>query len=801
MTDEGCPSREELLAFGLGRLNEAVADRVAQHLDECGVCQAAIEAVTPGDSLVKRLRQQGHGDPYGLEPQRQQALVAALAVASEVLGIEPTVTSLANTLGAPRAENDDPLQAIAIVAFRQRLLASGLLSAEELAAFERTLVGDHDLLDDANASILAAELIRAGKLTSYQVDAICRGREHTLVLGEYTVLDKIGQGGMGQVYKARHRRMERVVALKILPPAAVSSPEAVKRFHREVRAAARLSHPNIVVAYDAGQAGDIHFLVMEYVDGRDLSALLRERGPLATEDAVGYVLQAARGLAYAHAAGMVHRDVKPANLLLDRQGTVKILDLGLARYEDPIAETDPGVDGLTHPGQVMGTVDYMAPEQAYDTRQADGRADIYGLGCTLYRLLTGKNVYGGETTVQKILAHREQTIPSIRDLRPEVPAGIDVVFARMVAKRREDRFETMNEAIAALKQCLDPSWQPTAAIAPGVATSAPAPKRLRQWVGGAAIVGAALAWAGYATVGQRGVQTVHVVSPERVVAQWALKHGGGLTCTLDGKTSVKVRTTDELPSSDYWITEISLVDFPEPLGAAELAPLAKLRDLRFLWFQRCRFQPEAFMHLGDIATLRELRFQRCESLDDTALDGLGRLTNLSWLGIPGASISDEGMMKLAALDLSALNISDTPISDAGLLPLQKMTKVRNLELRRTNVTNYGMTILRRFPRMEHLALAGTKVSNSGLGELQGMQELKYLELQETQVGDKGLAYLKSLASLAELTLAGTPITDAGIEPLAQLAQLKTLDLSRTQVSASAITRLKQALPSCQIKGP
>jgi serine/threonine-protein kinase len=182
-----------------------------------------------------------------------------------------------------------------------------------------------------SAEDLARLLVHAGKLTAFQAKCLYQGKTRGLILGEYVVLEKIGGGGMGVVFKARHRRMERIVALKTLHSQSMREPESIQRFYREVKTAARLNHPNIVLAHDAGEHEGIHYFVMEYVDGRDLATVVRERGPLPVEEAVEYILQAARGLAYANAQGVIHRDIKPGNLLVDRQGTVKILDMGLAR--------------------------------------------------------------------------------------------------------------------------------------------------------------------------------------------------------------------------------------------------------------------------------------------------------------------------------------------------------------------------------------------------------------------------------------------------------------------------------------
>jgi WD40 repeat protein/serine/threonine protein kinase len=277
------------------------------------------------------------------------------------------------------------------------------------------------------------------------------GPSEPAVIDRYEILQKLGEGGMGIVYKARHVDMGRIVALKVLQGVDFGTEQRRRHFRQEIRALGRLSHPNIVAAFDAETGSGDPFLVMEFVEGEDLQALVRRRGPLPVTEAVDYVVQAARGLGHAHAQSVVHRDVKPSNLLRARDGAVKVLDLGLARLRASSGPADPTVSAhATRPGAVMGTLAYMAPEQAADTASADHRADIYSLGCTLFFLLTGHAPYRSQDTLSLLLDHREGPIPSLRESRGDVPRGLDCLCQKMLAKRPVDRPQSMAEVIKSL---------------------------------------------------------------------------------------------------------------------------------------------------------------------------------------------------------------------------------------------------------------------------------------------------------------------------------------------------------------
>ena len=349
----------------------------------------------------------------------------------------------------------------------EQLSAVGLISREELTS---ATVGCEAATD---GHAIVDKLADAGRLTAFQAQAIHEGRMSDLVIGNYEILARLGAGGMGTVFKARHRRMKRIVALKVMSRQLCNNQNSVQRFQREVETIARLSHPNIVLAYDADEAEVGHFLVMELVDGRDLASVVQQSGPLSIRDAVSCTIQTAQGLAYAHSQSIMHRDIKPANLLRDHLGMVKITDLGLARLNQA-AQADADT-GLTQTGSVVGTPDYMSPEQAMDSGGIDHRTDIYSLGCTLYYLLLGSPPYQGNSIMATLLKHRDMPIPMLSALRPDTPAELEAVFRKMVAKKPADRFQTMEDVVAALMTVPLPMQEVTPRPSASVPPTSPTP--------------------------------------------------------------------------------------------------------------------------------------------------------------------------------------------------------------------------------------------------------------------------------------------------------------------------------------
>jgi serine/threonine protein kinase len=445
---------------------------------------------------------------------------------------------------------------------------------------------------------LAGLLVRDGVLTRFQAEQFLQGKWRRFTIGKYKVLDRIGTGGMGSVYLCEHKFMRRLAAVKVLPTARAKDPSALERFYREARVVAALDHPNIVRAYDIDQEDDLHFLVMEYVDGASLQEIVRREGPLEPVRCADYISQAALGLQHAHeVAAIVHRDIKPGNLIVDRAGTLKVLDMGLARFFNDEA------DLLTkkYDENVLGTADYLAPEQVLDSHGVDIRADIYSLGATAYFCLTGRTPFGEGTIAQKLIWHQTRQPKPIRSFRSDVPEGMLAVLEKMMAKDAAQRYRTPAEVVHAIQ----PWTKPPATQAPSnpaaqrkigkssergalrssaeiVRAQAASPQEARKAPAAAAGNGNVIA---VDEDGAKGIETPSLAGLERTGSETDLSGGVGADSVTTGSSTVPEilvpASTGGGPGEDNegLVWESLTSDTPNPVLKADTARNRPLKVL------------------------------------------------------------------------------------------------------------------------------------------------------------------------------------------------------------------------------
>jgi len=553
----------------------------------------------------------------------------------------------------------------------------------------------------------------------------------------YKAVELVGKGGMGDVYRAEHRMMERTVAIKVIHRELVRNPDAVDRFHREVKTAARLSHPNIVTAFDAEQADDLHFLVMEYVDGVNLAQLVEQRGPLSIETACSYVNQAAVAMQYAHERGMVHRDIKPHNLMVDEAGHVKILDFGLAslaRQAVPMGNTFVPSGDLTSAGSIMGTPSYISPEQADDARRADIRSDLYSLGATLYYLLAGHAPFAGGDVSHTLQSHADVEPRPIEELREDVPAPVAGTLRRMMAKNPDQRYQTPREVAAALEPFAEDSH----------ANPHPA------------------------------VQTAS--GDRRLFAQPAVVAAVALLMVAILGVAWYAATRDEAgPVGDAGAVDQNaapVVDTCEGSGSGEADDAAPGK-------------------IAAIAAINELGGRM-------RFNGSPEVVTVT---LQGRHIRDSHLAILKGVpNLTTLYLPDTNISDAGLKRyISGMTQLRNLYLFDTKVTDEGLEQLEKLTNLSVLYLNGTKITDAGLKHIKGLGKMRSLSLDATAVTDAGLdKHIQEMTDLSMLFLKNSAISDAGLEHLKALKNLLHLDVRNTKVTDAGVDKLHQALPNCKI---
>jgi hypothetical protein len=510
----------------------------------------------------------------------------------------------------------------------------------------------------------------------------------------YEILGELGRGGMGVVYLAKNVRMERLEVLKVVNQMFLAQPGAAERFLREIRSAARLSHPNIVTAYAAPESGNLLVFAMEYVPGEDLAKVVKGRGPLPVPHACAYAYQAALGLQHAFEKGMVHRDIKPGNLILARDGkkhVIKILDFGLAKATRE--KGGPGHD-LTGTGQMMGTPDYVAPEQTLDAARADIRADIYSLGCTLYFLLTGSPPFRANSLYEMLHAHQTREATSLSHLRREVPAELAAVVARMLAKDPARRYQQPVEVAQALAPFVKAGGTPLPA--------APTPAEVAK---------------------------VRVPSAPGAARKAEVNQGRGQETTLPPPRIPEVVNVGPLHPAHQprqpapLIPEIVSEDYP-PLTPARKKTAAG-RAWRLLLGVSLA---ELLLVVGALLLTAKLRHDELAAwLDDVTMRG-------------GTVKYDKRRLFHPVVKLDIAEGTDKDMK--YLAELHDLQDLQDLSLGGRKVTDAGLAHLKRLTALEHLHLYGTGVTDAGLAHLKGLKALQYLSMDDANVTEAGVKDLK-----------------------------------------------------------
>lgn len=633
------------------------------------------------------------------------------------------------------------MSTVAVSTFLSTLRRSNLLKPEQIALAI-------DLGTRCDAAQIAKELLERKWLTEWQTHQLLAGKSR-LFLGKYKLLDVLGAGGMGAVFKAESSTLRRPVALKVLAASLNESTVARARFEREIRASAQVNHPNIVRAIDADRCGNRVFLVMEYFSGPDLKALLKQHARLPIDFSCECIRQAALGLQHAHDQGLVHRDIKPSNLLVTKQPEtgeplVKVLDLGLAR----ISHDSSSSGDMTRVGQIMGSPDYMSPEQAMDSKSADHRSDIYGLGVTLFHLIAGELPYDGDNVMEKLLSRINVDAPPLSRYCPEAPPILVHIVSRMLHRDPTQRFQSAGEVAAILGTFVsdpraleglvapqtpsmelptintagDQTLQQIDAMLDSRAHSTPISHRPRRRGNGgllpiAVSIGTAALLIGGFLIAGRGTQhdppekaegqtstraaessrrdaagpPARLDSPDDVVTRWALAMNRPIMI-LDDQNERTIRSIADLPTSDYQLLEV------------------------------------------DLSGLRELDSQRIKQL--ASLTGLRRL-NLS-----GADLNDDSFERFASMrSLAVLDVSGTPLTARSIEALARMPELQSLSLRYLPVSDSGISTLSRLKQLSRLDLKGTAITDRSLQLLGEMSSLKKLSVQHTAVTVDGLRQL------------------------------------------------------------
>jgi serine/threonine protein kinase/Leucine-rich repeat (LRR) protein len=625
-------------------------------------------------------------------------------------------------------------------------------------------------------------------------------------LGSYRVLKVLGSGGMGIVFQAQDVHLKRVVALKVMKPEAASKPGAKERSLREAQLAAALEHEHIVRIYQVGEERGVPYLAMQWLRGMSLEERLKRSGPPSIPEVLRLGRQIARGLAAAHARGLIHRDIKPSNLWLEElegePGTsaprdhVKILDFGLARAVEDAAH-------LTQSGVIVGTPAYMAPEQARGEK-VDYRCDLFSLGVVLYQLCTRRLPFRSGSTMAVLSALAMDTPKPVGDLNPAVPPDLAALVMQLLTKdptRRLDPAADVARRLADIEAGCTVSPSPVQPVEPpnpwadihlaesgsplAIARGSPPARRFLVAAAVLFVLFGGLLLGGQIIIkiyDDKGRKAVELTVPEGGKA--VVEKDGKPIATLPGATESPEKRKDDKPQDKKvpvtdpdrraaeWVLSVG--------GTVRIRQGEQERNI-----QAAKDLPTAPCQVV-LARLNHVR-----KVDDAGLAHLKGLTNLVELYAYGTGVRDAGLAHLEGLtSLTRLNLGGTQVGDAGLAHLKGLTNLTELALDDTGVRDAGLAHLEGLTSLTRLQLGGTQVSGAGLVHLKGLTSLTVLQLSGTQVRDAGLVHLKGLTELTELWLTGTRVRGAGLEHLKGLTNLTTLALDGTRVNNAGLEHLK-----------
>lgn len=735
----------------------------------------------------------------------------------------------------PHPKNKPELESIA--------LSDSIVSPEELLIRIRRLnllngkeISDiSDSLHTKSSEEITEDLVAAGKLTKYQSKAILGVNHFPLVIDRYTIIDFIGSGGMGIVFKARHQKMNRVVALKTMPAFQQESEIRKKRFRREINSLCQLQHPNIICAIDALEWSENLYLVMEYASGKDLNAIVRDQGPLPTESAVAVIFEIAKALEFAHKKGIIHRDVKPANILLADDGTVKLLDLGLARIKSER-------ESLTQSGAIVGTPDFLPPEH-FDNSDVTAAADLYSLGCTLYFLLTGRAPYESKQIINTIVAHKTGQIPTLPQYVEHANLVEPILFT-LLAKSPSDRPASMaslcesikntglidNQNIIDVDTLATTNLQIASSAAPffhsqplPVATVSAVVKPRKEQVASVRYVAfASLIILAMVTLIALFVffRKTEAESIDFKIAKWVLSYED---CSIEFETSIGLQTTsnlDTLPDENFTITGIQLVaptDPPDFLAFSKLTKLkwlslssfskdeiryvnlSRIKRIKKLYLENCDINGLAAIEISSMNNLQELHLPFSVFVENAVerLD-LSRLKGLTKLDLDSTAIktAEFNAMRLPT-SLQELDISSNDVDDHTMETITTLTNLQQLVLYQTSITNKSIELLSKLKNLKGLDLSFTDVTGSGLRQLSGSFNLQELSVEGIGLDDDSISHLLVLARLSSLDISSNPISDSGFGKLSTMSNLRELFIAElNRVSDKAIDQLAEALPDC-----